>query len=71
MAKTFNAKLTDNTDKEDVSKGREAFVMKLRLSETRLIQIIRSIEFGEIEGLKIENGQPSYYRSARKTCKLL
>lgn len=69
--KTASARSAGNTDKEDEKKVREAFVMKLRLSETKLIQIIRSIEFGEIEGLKIENGQPVYYRSARKTCKLL
>lgn len=42
----------------------------LHPSEMKLIQVIRAIEFGEIEGLAIENGLPAYYKSAKKTCKL-
>ncbi len=44
--------------------------MKLHPSEMKLIQVIRAIEFGEIEGLAIENGLPAYYKGAKKTCKL-
>jgi len=50
--------------------GREAYTLKLHPAEIRLIQVIRGIEFGEIEGLKVENGLPCLYKSARKTCKL-
>jgi hypothetical protein len=51
-------------------KGRELHMFKLHPSEMKLIQVIRAIEFGEIEGLKVENGLPVYYKGARKTCKL-
>lgn len=44
--------------------------MKLHPAEVKLIQVIRAIQFGEIEGLKIEDGLPAYYKGARKTCKL-
>jgi hypothetical protein len=54
----------------DPDRGREVFTLKLHPAEVRLIQVIRGIEFGEIEGLKVENGLPCLYKSARKTCKL-
>ena len=45
-------------------------VVLLHRSEAKLIAVIRSIEFGEIEGLKIKNQLPVSYRSAKKTCKV-
>jgi len=43
--------------------------MHLYRAEAKLIAAIRSIEFGEIEGLKVKNRLPVGYRSAKKTCK--
>lgn len=43
--------------------------VKLNKAEEKLIEIIRTIAFGEIEGLKIQNGVPVSYRLARKTYK--
>ena len=45
-------------------------VVSLHRSEAKLIAVIRSIDFGEIEGLKIKNQLPVSYRSAKKTCKV-
>ena len=53
-----------------VKKEESMHVVKLHPAEVKLVQVIRAIEFGEIEGLKIEDGLPAYYKSARKTCKL-
>jgi len=53
-----------------VKKEENTHVVKLHPAEVKLIQVIRAIEFGEIEGLKIEGGLPAYYKGARKTCKL-
>jgi hypothetical protein len=44
-------------------------LVHLHRSEVRLISAIRSIGFGEIEGLKIKDRLPVGYRSAKKTCK--
>jgi hypothetical protein len=44
-------------------------IVHLHRSEVRLISVIRSIGFGEIEGLKIKNRLPVSYRAAKKTCK--
>jgi hypothetical protein len=54
----------------NVKKEQDTHAMKLHPAEVKLIQVIRAIEFGEIEGLKIEDGLPAYYKGARKTCKL-
>jgi len=48
---------------------RAAFRLKLNSAEAKLINMIRAIGFGEIEGLKVENGLPVAYKVARKTCK--
>lgn len=58
------------TDASGSEQGRDSCTLKLHPAEMKLIQVIRSIEFGEIEGLKVENGLPVYYKGARKTCKL-
>lgn len=44
-------------------------IVQLHRAEVRLISVIRSIGFGEIEGLKIKNRLPVSYRAAKKTCK--
>lgn len=62
----------------DVSNGasvaakieKDANTLKLHPAEMKLIKVIRAIEFGEIDGLKIEDGLPAYYKGAKKTCKL-
>jgi len=51
-------------------KEENTYIVKLHPAEMKLVQVIRAIEFGEIEGLKIEDGLPAYYKGARKTCKL-
>lgn len=43
--------------------------LRLRQAEAKLIEAIRAIAFGEIEGLKIKDGLPIGYKSARKTRK--
>jgi hypothetical protein len=53
-----------------VKKEESTHIVKLHPAEVKLVQVIRAIEFGEIEGLKIEDGLPAYYKGARKTCKL-
>ena len=53
-----------------IKKGESTHMVKLHPAEVKLVQVIRAIEFGEIEGLKIEDGLPAYYKGARKTCKL-
>ena len=53
-----------------VKKEENTHMVKLHPAEVKLVQVIRAIEFGEIEGLKIEDGLPAYYKGARKTCKL-
>jgi len=58
-----------NTD-VNVKKEENTYIVKLHPAEMKLVQVIRAIEFGEIEGLKIEDGLPAYYKGARKTCKL-
>ena len=45
--------------------------LMLHPAEIKLLQTIRSIEFGEIEGLKVEGGIPVSYKGARKTCKIV
>jgi len=47
----------------------ERQTIHLYRAEAKLIAAIRSIEFGEIEGLKIKNRLPVGYRAAKKTCK--
>jgi hypothetical protein len=54
----------------NVKTEQNSHAMKLHPAEVKLIQVIRAIQFGEIEGLKIEDGLPAYYKGARKTCKL-
>ena len=49
-------------------KGRK-LVTQLHRAEAKLIEIIRSIGFGEIEGLRIRDRLPVGYRAAKKTCK--
>ena len=54
----------------DVSRPRKGtHAVRLHKSEAKLIMAIRSIGFGEIEGLKVEKGLPVGYKLARKTCK--
>ena len=48
---------------------RNTHTIELHKSEAKLIMTIRSIGFGEIEGLKVEQGLPIGYKLARKTCK--
>jgi len=50
--------------------NKDISALKLHPAEMKLIQVIRAIEFGEIEGLRIEDGLPAYYKGAKKTCKL-
>jgi len=54
----------------DPASEESTHIVKLHPAEVKLVQVIRAIEFGEIEGLKIEDGLPAYYKGARKTCKL-
>ena len=65
-----NIKRTSNNMISGVKKGKESHTLKLHPAEMKLLQVISAIEFGEIEGLRIENGLPAYYKGARKTCKL-
>jgi hypothetical protein len=50
---------------------REEFSLMLHPAEMKLVQAIRAIEFGEIEGLKVENSLPVSFKGARKTCKIV
>jgi hypothetical protein len=50
---------------------REEFSLLLHPAEMKLIQVIRSIEFGEIDGLCVEKGLPVEFKGARKTCKIV
>jgi len=54
---------------KDCANEGERQTVHLYRAEAKLIAAIRSIEFGEIEGLKIKNRLPVGYRAAKKTCK--
>jgi hypothetical protein len=54
--------------KEEKSREKHQ-LFPLHRAEVKLITAIRSIGFGEIEGLKIKNRLPQSYRAAKKTCK--
>ncbi len=54
----------------NISFEQKMHAVELHPAEAKLIEAIRAIEFGEIEGLRIEEGLPASYRGARKTCKL-
>jgi hypothetical protein len=45
-------------------------VFQLSKAEVELIMTLRSIDFGEIEGLTIKNGSPIEYKRARKLVKI-
>jgi len=68
----INVRSPRNPASADIHANKEenTHVVKLHPAEVKLVEVIRAIEFGEIEGLKIEDGLPAYYKGARKTCKL-
>jgi len=52
-----------------VNNNEKRQMVRLNRAEARLITAIRSIGFGEIEGLKIKDRLPVGYRTAKKTFK--